>query len=145
MGNSTKAVLFAFLATVFFSGEATIADMKLQRPSPLFLTFLLGIGIAVFSLVPLACISPNKIVWPNKSEYGWMLMVVILTCTADWAHFAALHYRVGATILCTSYALMPIFASMMKAEMPSLRLFFAWICAGLALLLAYQEVTTKGE
>lgn len=137
-----KAVIFAFLATLSYTAETVIADQKLPRITPLLLTFLLGVGTALVSLV-LILFSPEKISWPSKGEVGWVAVVVLLVFCADWMHFASLHYKAGAVVLCTSYALMPVLATIMKAEMPSARMALAWLCAGLALALAYKEVVGK--
>jgi hypothetical protein len=137
-----KAVLFAFLATLSYTSETVIADQKLARTTPLLLTFLVGVGTASISLF-LLMTSSGKIAWPGRTEYGWLILVILLTFCADWMHFASLHNKVGAAVLCTSYALMPVLASAMKAEMPSGRLILAWICGSLALVLASQEVMRK--
>ena len=72
----------------------------------------------------------------------WILIasIVVISFTADWAHFAALKAHAGATVLATFYLMIPIICTMMKGEIPSARMVYAWILLGVALFLVKDEL-----
>lgn len=134
-----KAVLYAFLATLCYSAEIVIADNKLSKVHPLLLTFYVGTGISIGAALMLLA-QGITIELPSKDVTWWILIVLAISFIADWSHFTSLHLGVGAVVLCISYSLMPVVATAIKGDLPSLRLIASWVLAAMALLLAYKEV-----
>lgn len=136
-----KTVTLALVATFSYAIETVVADKKLSNSNPFAITLLMGVVAIVVSGTHLLFFTPAaQMQWPKEEQFLWLALVLVLAYVADLCHFYALHYNVGAVVLCTSYALLPVLASMMKGEMPSTRLVIAWLLAACALFLAYKEV-----
>lgn len=136
-----KAVVLALVATFSYALETVVADKKLSNANPFAITLLMGVVAIIVSGARLLFFTPvTEMQWPKQEQYLWLALVLVLAYMADLCHFYALHHNVGAVVLCTSYALLPVLASMMKGEVPSTRLIIAWLFAACALLLAYKEI-----
>jgi len=145
-----QAVFFALAATIVYSLDTVLADNKLSKVTPLAITLIMGITMVIFSAaglwitqMELPFKGAEKIEWPTVNQWGWTALIVILAFAGDVFHFYSLHYKIGAVVLCTSYALQPVIATAFRGEFPSMRLMIAWTLAAAALLLAYKEIAEK--
>ncbi len=137
-------LLFCVLACFFYAAEVVIADKWLGKTSPILITMLFGLGICIFSLPGVVRNFQNGTTQvPGGKEILIITAAAFLSFLADWFHFAALHQRVGAVIVATSYLLIPIMCSAMKCEIPSVRMIGAWILGGMALYLMSDELTKE--
>lgn len=133
------AALLAIIATVFYTSETVVTDMKLSHVNSMLLTFLVGIGSAAISGTCLLIRRPENIVMPTRGEIGWVAIIIACTFFADWFHFMSLEMRAGAIVLCTAYALMPVFTSMMEFKLPSKDLVGAWVSIACALFFILRH------
>lgn len=140
----SNGLLFSICACFFYATEFVIADKWLGKTSPILITMLFGLGICTFSLPGVfRGFQDGTIQAPGGKEILIVFAAAFLSFLADWFHFAALHQRVGAVIVATSYLLIPIMCSAMKCEAPSLRMIGAWILGGMALYLMSGELTKE--
>ena len=137
------AAVLAIIATIFYTGETVATDTKLSHVNSMLLTFLVGIGSAIISGSCLLIRPPETLAMPSRSEIGWVAVIIACTFFADWFHFMSLEMRAGAIVLCTSYALMPLFSSMMEFKLPSKDLVGAWVSIAFALFFILRHAKTN--
>ena len=141
VANQRIALVLCFMASLCYAAELVITDKKLGKVSPIVLTFFFGITIAICALPGvLHGIKTGSAVFPPWKSVMLVVAVGVLSFLADWCHFGALHYKAGGTVLATFYMLLPVFSSMMKGNVPSLRMIAAWVLGGAALYLISHEL-----
>lgn len=130
------AMLLAFLAMVFYASEAVVTDAKLSHLNPRLLTFLYGLGIALFAGLSLVFAPVDRAL--IQREFPFVGMVIIASFLGALFHFSALNAQSGATALCSMYMLLPVAASIMKflhsGQKPDQNLVIAWVLGAAALL-----------
>ncbi len=134
-------LVFCMLAALFYAGEVAAVDRWLTHVSPVAMTMIFGIAIAIFALPGvLHGMQSKTITLPGWKEVIMICAVAFISFLADWTHFAALSHKAGGTTVATFYVFIPIFCSIMKWEMPSLRIFASWVLGGIALYLISDEL-----
>lgn len=104
-------VLVGLLASFFYSGEAVFTEKKAGHISPLFLTFVSGVMVAVYC-VPglLKGYYAGTLTLPQGKEWLWVLFLIpLLTFLGDLLHFDSLTGGGEALSLCIAYMTMAVF------------------------------------
>ncbi len=76
---------------------------------------------------------------PTSTEWALIGLVTIFFFGADYTHFYALHLRAGAVLLSTTYLLIPVIASVIEFQQPSLQLVLSWMFGFASLLLLFSK------
>lgn len=138
--NSRKILtLICLLSSLFYAFETSLVDKKLQNVPPLVLTFWSGLGITLIAGVMLLTTHKSSFYAPSSHEWALIILVTLFFFGADYTHFYALHLKAGAILLTTTYLLIPIIASIIEFQQPSLQLVLAWIFGFTSLLLLFSK------
>ena len=135
-----KVLIYLCLAcSTLYALETSFVDRKLNNVSPILLTLWTGVGIVLISAVLLLTTHRHHGFFPAKEAWPLIFMVTILFFAADYTHFYVLHLRAGAVLLSTTYLLIPIIASLIEQQQPSLSIILAWVFGFISLLLLFSK------
>lgn len=140
-------LILCLSAAIFYSIEMVSQERKLPKITPIVVTFLFGLGVMLYGLpIVTAEVVMGTVKWPNNWEWCLLFIIPIIAFFADWSHFVAIHAQIGSIALATMYMAIPVFASLLKLESPSLPRVISWLLTGLALFtLVRGKLFDEGE
>lgn len=136
-------------AALFYSAEMVTQERKLPDVTPIVVTFVLGVGVALYGLpLVIAEVIMGSAKLPMGWEWALIFVIPVVAFLADWSHFTAIHARVGAVVLATMYITIPVFTSILKLELPSAMRLGSWLLTGMALFVLVRGrifIETEGS
>jgi len=125
------AACTSILATFLYAAEVVTQDHFLRHVSSTVLATVGGLATAVYAgiVIILRHASGGTLHYPKRKDWLWVVVIPILSFTADLAHFGALHVKVGSTTLAMFYMTCPVWASVISWQRPTKWHIVAWIFA----------------
>jgi drug/metabolite transporter (DMT)-like permease len=132
-------IYVCLVSSAFYALETSLVDKKLPNVPPMVLTFWSALGITLISGFLLISTHKNHLYTLSAQEWGLVVLVTLLFFGADYTHFYVLHLKAGAVLLSTTYLLIPIIASIVEMQVPSMQIVLAWIFGFVSLLLLFNR------
>lgn len=139
------ALIYALVAMAFYAVEIVITDLQLGKIPARVVTLMYATGVAILAGTSLLIFPEKEFVWPSRKEWGFVVLMVIVSFVAATTHFLALHNKAGSTTMGAYYSLLPVTAALLiyffakEQQLPSWRMVLAWVLGAIAIYLVSTE------
>lgn len=130
---------------MLYALEVVLAGKHLGNQSPVVITFFAGISAVIISgSILLTGLRSGTIELPKPGVILIIMTIGAVSFTADWTHYMAIVRKLDIVTLSMFYLLVPVICTAFKLQIPTPKLFVAWVLGGLALYLVALNEQSVG-